>query len=817
MRERIESWMAAWGRVAYRHARIIVLLVILAVTALGSQPPKIEFDTSTESFLHSDNPLRVTYDAFRDQFGRDDLIVIAIETDDVFAPAFLEKLRAFHDDLENEVPSLEDIRSLVNARNTRGEGDELIVGDLLEDWPETPAQLAEVRRIALANPLYRDQLISRDGRFTTVLIETNAYSALGEDVDALAGFDEPAADATPASGERPFMTGEENTAIVAAVDAVVGRYDAPGFRIYASGAPVMVEALHRAMQTDMARFTALAVLTIAVFLALLFRRSVGVLLPLITVVLSLIATLSIMAATGFAITLPTQILPSFLLAVGVGYSVHVLVIFFQRRRVGDDKEDAIAFALGHSGLAIVMTCLTTAGGLISFAAAEIAPIADFGIFAPVGVVMALVFTAILLPALTAVVPMREGRRSRRTGLVLSQRLLVRTGDFATAHAPAITFVSAGLLCAALLGASMLHFSHDPIKWFPEDDPFRQSADLLNRELKGAMFMELLVDTGRENGLQDPEILKRMEAVRSYAAGVQLGDVYVGKTIGLTDVVKETHQALNENRSEFYEIPDDALLVAQELLLFENSGSDDLEDLVDSRFSKGRMTLKVPFVGAVQYRAFLDKTTPRFAEILGDEVELTVTGLMVIVGRTITAIITTMARAYAIALAIITPLLILLIGRVRIGLVAMIPNLTPIILTLGLMGWAGIPIDAFTLLIGSIAIGLAVDDTIHFMHNFRRYFEASGDVRYAVHETLASTGQALLYTSLVLSAGFFIYMLATMNNLFYFGLLTGLTIILAFLADVVLAPALMVLVARPAKSPAVISEGSEGSGEMEATT
>jgi len=149
--------------------------------------------------------------------------------------------------------------------------------------------------------------------------------------------------------------------------------------------------------------------------------------------------------------------------------------------------------------------------------------------------------------------------------------------------------------------------------------------------------------------------------------------------------------------------------------------------------------------------------------------------------------------------------------VRIGLVAMIPNLTPIILTLGLMGWTGIPIDAFTMLIGSIAIGLAVDDTIHFMHNFRRYFEASGDVRQAVHETMTSTGQALLYTSLVLSAGFFIYMFATMHNLFYFGLLTGLTIILAFLADIILAPALMMLVARPAKSAA------HGRQEMEVTT
>jgi predicted RND superfamily exporter protein len=134
---------------------------------------------------------------------------------------------------------------------------------------------------------------------------------------------------------------------------------------------------------------------------------------------------------------------------------------------------------------------------------------------------------------------------------------------------------------------------------------------------------------------------------------------------------------------------------------------------------------------------------------------------------------------------------------------------------------GIPLDAFTLLVGSIAIGLAVDDTIHFMHHFGRYFEASGDVGASIRETLESTGQALLYTTLVLSAGFFIYMFASMTNLFYFGFLTGFTIIMAFLADVILAPALITLVARPERSAATHSEvrskRSEGSEEMEATT
>jgi len=154
---------------------------------------------------------------------------------------------------------------------------------------------------------------------------------------------------------------------------------------------------------------------------------------------------------------------------------------------------------------------------------------------------------------------------------------------------------------------------------------------------------------------------------------------------------------------------------------------------------------------------------------------------------------TMVRSYVSALAIITPLMVLLIGNLRVGLLAMVPNLAPVILTLGIMGWTGIPLDAFTLLVGSIAIGLAVDDTIHFMHNFRRYRDQHADVETAVRMTLETTGQALFFTSLVLALGFAIYTQAYLHNLFNFGLLTSITIAFAFVADIVLSPALLMLV------------------------
>ena len=383
-----------------------------------------------------------------------------------------------------------------------------------------------------------------------------------------------------------------------------------------------------------------------------------------------------------------------------------------------------------------------------------------------------------------------------------QRLLMRCGEFSVLHARWVISCSAALVAVALMGVLQLRLSHSPIKWLPEDNAYRISTDIMNEQMGGALFLEVLIDTGVENGLHDPAVLQRLNDLRSATLLLESGSVHAGTTISLADVVMEIHQALNENRSDYYAIPTGPALVAQELLLFENAGSDDLEDVVDSQFRSGRFTVKIPMTDAVEYGAYLELLDAEVRRIMGSDVEVTFTGLMRIMSGTIYAMMVTMTRSYLIAFAVIVPLMIVLIGNFKIGLVSMIPNLAPIVIVLGIMGWLGFPLDAFTLLIGSIAIGLAVDDTIHFMHNFRRYYERSGEVIVAVRETLSSTGQALLFTSLVLSTGFFIFTLASLNNIFFFGLLTGLAILLAFLADLILAPALMaVVVGRRAGSPA----------------
>jgi predicted RND superfamily exporter protein len=574
IRYRIEKWFEVYAHAIYRN-RIKTILIMLLFTALWvAQIPKIRIDTSTEGFLHDDDPALLAYNAFRDQFGRDEVIIIAIKPPKIFDQEFLTKVKALHEDLEENVPYIDDITSIVNARNTRGEVDELIVEDLLENWPENETEMTALKHRVMSNPMYQNLLISADGAFTTIIIKTHSHSALGEDLDVLEGFEEDASEDSEAppkpAPKRMYLTDQENSQAVHAARAVIKKYETPDFQIYIAGSPVVTHFLKQSMMADMRKFMALAIGAVAILLFVMFRRISGVFLPLIIVILSTLSTLGLMAFTGTAIKLPTQILPSFLLAVGVGTSVHILAIFFHHFRQNGSKKDAMAYALGHSGLAVVMTNITTASGLLSFSTSEVAPIADVGIFAGIGVLLAFVYTIVLLPAVLAVLPIsaRQPGGSKDKNTVMD-RFLSWVSKFSTGHPYAILGGCAAVIALSLLAALNIRFSHDPLGWFPRQNAIRLATEKLDHEMRGTLSLEVVINTGKENGLYEPDMLNRLEKAAAYVEDLAYENVFVGKAWSVTTILKEINQALNENRPEYYAIPQNRDLVAQEFLLFEN--------------------------------------------------------------------------------------------------------------------------------------------------------------------------------------------------------------------------------------------------------
>jgi len=818
MIQKIESRFEQMGRWIHVHPKRVILVMLLFFASLASNLPSIQVDTSTEAFFSENDQTRISYDKFREQFGRDEIVLALIHPKKVFDIEFLKKLKAFHEDLETEVPHLDEVQSLINVTAMRGEGGELIIEELMADWPEDDAGVKDLKERVLGNKFYRNFLVSEDGQYTTVVVRSNAFSDVDKDMNQEEILEEGFSDEEDTSlsdNDNPqLLTEEQNSEFVEAIQALAERHRNSEFPIDLGGSPVMVHDLKKAMFSDMPVFVLASLGVIALLLVILFRRLSGLVLPILTVIFSLLAALGLVAATGTKMTIVMQILPSFLLAVGIGYSVHLLVIYYRHLRDHGDKGEAIAFAMGHSGLAILITSLTTAGGLLSFVPVKVAPVSDLGLFGAAGVMLCVFFTLVLLPALLSVLP--EGKpavvadklymqETSRPQLSFADRMLKGCGNFAVNQPWTVIVISVLIALMSSFGASQLRFSHNPIAWLPDNHSLRNATDAINDHMKGSAAIELVVERGEENAVKDPEFMKRLDEFNRFSEGTSYNRISVGKSSSIVDMVKEINQVLNEDREEYYRVPQDRGMIAQELLLFENGGTDDLESLVNTPFSKARVTLKTTWVDANQYTGLLLKLERKIEELFGQEKSYVVTGLIPIMVKTITFLMEGMLISYLIAGVVITLLMIFLLADFRLGLWSMIPNFLPVLVGLGVMGMLDLPLDAMSILVGSIAIGLAVDDTVHFMHNFRRNHHIHQDVQVAVEKTLTSTGRAMLLTTIVLSAGFFIFIISSMNNLISFGLITGLTIIIALFGDILLAPAMMALIYKNRPSNSIKKE------------
>ncbi|MCP5017929.1 MAG: MMPL family transporter [Ketobacter sp.] len=774
---RVEKGFGALAHNLYDHPLRALLLLLLVIGVMATQLRHIYFDTSTEGFLSPQHPAIQAYDQFREEFGRDELVIVGAVTDDVLTPAFANRFKALFEAVDKGLPATESVDSLLNARYVHGADDELMVEDLFEPWPESEDDFQEILRRINSNNLYRGLFISRDQTMATIVIRLH-YIQPDETLD-------------PRKAQA--LADAQTAAFLQTLNAILDQHRSDDMQLYVAGSPVVTDLLRTSMMSDMRTFSLWVIAAIAVLLFVLFRRIFAVVFPLIVVILSDLLTVSLMGLFHQPLQLPTAMLPSFLMVVGIGDSIHFLSLFFSEFNRTGDKRSAIVHALEHSGLAMFLTSLTTAAGMASFSNADLLPISNLGVFTAAGVMFAFLISIIVLPTALRLLPIKPKPlgTSPHTAPLLNR--LIDGATHISFHYPkSVVFSCITLFAASAVLVSQMEFSHNPLKWLPDDMPAKQSIQTIDRELGGSISLEIVVDTGQETGIYDPGFLRKLEQLCAELGAVSTPEFKVNKVLSITDLIKESNRALHDNDEAYYRIPDDRALVAQELFLLELSGSEDLFRLVNREYSKARITLTLPWINALLYAPLMDTLEQRFHDHLGPGYSVTITGLIPLLGSTLNSVIHSAAQAYVIAIIVISLIMIVLLGNFKLGLISMFPNILPIAMVIALMQLNGVPFDMFTILIGSIAIGLCVDDTVHFMHHFGRYRERGCDTKEAISRTLHSAGRAMLVTSIVLCSGFLVLTLSELNNFTHFGVYSALCIMLALLADFLLAPALMTL-------------------------
>ena len=809
----LNHWLEAWTEGVIAHPKRALLSVLLISLLSISQLFYIQFDTSLEGFLKHDDPAIAELVAARQEFGHGEIILVTMEADNLFQPSHLRAIQQLHQQIETQVPWLDTVTSLLNARQLAAEGDTLLIEDLLDPFPETAAQLQQVKAEALSNPLYKNLIISADGHFTTIAVKPLSYLAPAlhtpkdpmatDSFDSFDSFDADAEEAlfdehslgeasdSLALGER--VTESQLNIISNQVAAIAEQYQADGRTIYVGGMPVITSALIDTMIWEMLFFMPLAFFTIAIMMALLFRRRHGVMLPMITVALTLLTTVGLISAAGVPLQTTMMILPSFLLTVSVGASVHLLTLFFRAYDAGTDKIQALREAMVHTRTPIIFTSLTTAVGLLSFAGSPMIALARLGLFSGIGIGIALVYTLTLVPALICLQNMPRKQRSQPSPAVT--KLVNGATHFSTRHPFAVVIISFMLAGTAITGVQQLQFSHNPMKWMNPDAPINQAVYAIDDNMGGSISVDIIIDSGHSDGVYDPSFLRQVESFSQWLESYEQGPVHVAKVYGINDIIKESHKVLNNNDQAYYAIPDSAAMVANELFLIQNAGPDELEPMLDNDNRVTRMSAVMPWLDTLHYKPFIDDLANQSQAIFGADVTVVMTGMVPVMGTTLDHVISTTAESYLIAFSLVSLMLIILLGSLRYGILAMIPNLSPILITMGLMFLLDIPLDMFTILVASIAIGIAVDDTVHFMYHCKHNYQRCGDMPMSIFGALDTSGRAMLTTSAILTIGFSMLMWSDLNNLFNFGMLIGTTVLLALIADFLLAPALMMLFGR----------------------
>ena len=807
LNKKIEAFFEAWSEFVVRQRWLVLTSTLIISFAIWPQLKHGYMDLSLESYLPINDPALIEYNRLRDDFDYANNATVAIETDgDLFTLENLGKLKALHDKIGNDVPHVSDITSLVNVSYTRGDEDTLISKDLFELWPKTESEIPAFRELVMANHNYVGALVSEDMALALIVVKPNIHSGVylgnGEnDADLLDGFDDDLNDTfTPDNDQPTYISPEEEKAFSETLLQIRKDFTSDGFKVHTVGGPPLHTEMSIEVQNQTGQATLIGAAIIIVLLALLFRRISGVVLPILIVMMALVTTFSWWPVLGYAYGGNVAVIPSFLLAIGIAVAVHILSIFYRHYDGGMAKDDAIVLSMKQTAIAILMTTATTAAGLLSFLLSDTAPTQALGLFGAIGVVMALIYTMTLLPAVLAIIPIirkktQEGEKSK--GMLLAvDRFIDAMGNLGIQHAKLVVVVSIVFMVVAGVGVAKTKFSHDPIRWYPADHPVRTAAEMIDDRMDGSMSMQVIVDSHQDNGLHQPGFLKLIEDIENIIEEYRYKEVVAKDAISLLSVVKETHKALNGNDTDYFTIPNDKPTIAQELLLFENSGADDINDFTDSNFRHALIDVQMPWSDVLLYEVYIENLHEQFKEAAEkrgiENVSFTLTGILSLVGTTTTALIMGTVNSYLMAFALVGLFMILLMRNVKHGLIALVPNLLPIIFIVGVLGLIDMPLNMLTATIGCIIIGISVDDTIHFMHHFRYFIDHGDDTKTAIRNTLKMCGRALTFTSIVLVGGFIVHIMGVLITAKQFGFLLSLSIILALFSNLVLAPALITL-------------------------
>lgn len=781
--ERLSRFFEAIAGWSYDHRWIVLILSFVAWGAGGYLAYGARVDNSFEAFFDTDDPTYQAYQRFREDFESDEIAYIVYRAPNgPWDLGVMRKIEQLTRALEDEVPFVKEVTSLSNAEFMEGAPpDDILVYDLLEEFPESQEALAAVRDKVMRKPLYVGGLVDADADLGAIIVDMNRSSI--DPLDDIR-FDPDAGDGL--NNLYPQVT-------FAAIEAILERPEYAGIEFFHSG-DVAINATYNRIfiEEDLPVLLTLVVIVIAVGLLLVFRRPVGVFGPLMVVAVAMAASVAVIGLLGWRVDFMFGLMPTLLIAVGVADSVHILSEFgIYQERLGS-RRDAIRRTLYLVGPPCLLTSLTTAAGFLSLSFSPVQSVAHLAVYSAVGVLAAFIASVTVLVAMLSFGRharreiSSEKQRARAKGGERFARTLRRVASFVIRFRNPILVISAVIFAGSAVGIASLTVDSNFLMEFSERVPVRTTTKFIDDHMSGTASFIYLFDSGEPDGIKNPDVLREIERIQREAEKQPL----VTKTYSIVDLMKDINQSFHNGDPAYYAIPESRELVAQYLLVYEMSGGEELRDYVSMDYARATLELRCKQVQTSRLEGIVDAIDVHVAREPLQAATVAKTGIGALWLKFVDYITWSQINGALIAFLVVSLMMILVFRSVKIGLLSMIPNLAPVVLVLGGMGWVGVPLDYYRLLIAPIAIGIAVDDTIHMVTRYHHEFRETGDYKEALYATMGDVGRALFVTSAILVAAFCVNLFSVMDSQASFGVLLGAVITTALVADFLLMPALI---------------------------
>lgn len=747
------------GRFVVSHPKLVIALILAITVAMGSVivTRGVSFNGSPETLARNDDALEF-FNQTRSTFGDDRIIILALTTQDVFTPAFIERLNRLTLRL-TAIKGVSDVLSLTNVQAIRRDADSIIV-DRLVSRGATEYELLQLKATVTADPLYKKLYISEDGRTT-----------------ALSIFIDPVDEA-------------ESRAIAEEVESAA-RAEAEGDEIMLAGVPVMDSRAIKFMLRDILVISPVAGLLCFLAFLLAFRSLWGALIPMSALVIGNVWTVGLMVLLDKPFTFATLTLPTVLMAIGSSYIFHVLNQYRISMSNLDDDEDkgarraAWTEGVNFIGPSVTVSATTTMAGFGALATSRVPTASDMGMFEAIGVFFLLLMTMGFVPAVLALLPAHALGRidSRRDYATWLNRPLQQVTALILHRRRAVLAVS--LVITSIIGAGMvwLRVNTDYLNIFPKASDTVREAALLHERLSGAASIQIVV-SGQPGSIAESESLQSISALQQFA----LGQKGVDATLSVADIVRRFNSVIDASPSE--EIPGDR---GRLRAIFDDylSQSDFVLRLMDKEQSRAVVILRTNLFSSNELRGLTANIEDWSRANLPAGLSARATGSFILLNDASDALAHSQSSSLALALISIYLMMALLFRSFATGLLALIPNLLPIICYFGFLGWAGITLDITTSLIASAALGIAVDNAVHIIRRYRQSLEERGnDDGWVIWLTILRTGKPMVLANLMLIASNLVFMLSSFVPVQLGGLLWVVTILACVAADLIFLPSLM---------------------------